>query len=51
MKVLAGAGVGFRLEVLVFPNGLGAGLEEAGPVDEPLKKPNVGFGAALSVEF
>lgn len=51
LKVLLGAGVGARLELLGVPKRLGARLEEAGVVDEPLIKANEGFGAALSVAF
>lgn len=47
-KVLAGAGVGARLELLGVPKRLGARLEEAGVVDEPPTKGNGAFGAELS---
>lgn len=47
-KVLVGAGVGARLELLGVPKRLGARLEEAGVVDELPMKANVAFGAALS---
>lgn len=49
-KVLVGAGVGARLEVVGAPKMLGARLEVAGVVDGPPMKANTGFGAALSEE-
>lgn len=47
-KVLVGAVVGARLELLGVPKRLGARLEEAGVVDELPMKGNTGFVAALS---
>lgn len=47
-KVLVGAGVGAKLELLGVTKTLGARLEEAGVVDELPMKENAGFVAVLS---
>lgn len=48
-KVLEGAGVGAREEVVGVPKRLGVELEEAGVLEELAMKPKVGFGADVSV--
>lgn len=47
-KVLEGAGVGVREEVVGVPKRLGVELEEAGVLEELAMKPKVGFGADVS---
>lgn len=47
-KVLEGAGVGAREEVVGVPKRMRVELEEAGVLEELAMKPKVGFGADVS---